>query len=294
MEEIGSKSYGGRPSCDKNWARVKRDLFTPRNQGQCGSCYAHAAAESLRAHAYINSGVDPGQLSVQFIMDCEGRGCSGGWPYRSINFVHSRGGIPTKSDYGAYLGRRGTCKRGARVAVTCQGSRFCRRSEPDIASAICNKGPLFTGIKVNAAFMHYRRGVLSVASCPAGMNNHAVQTIGILQSKGAFLIRNSWGSRWGVDPLTFQPSGSRGFIMLQYGTNTCGLTQGQGYPVGARVAGGHGPSPSHNPCARCESSHLHRGEHCVLASDGTCSTPDDRWYCFSRNPFRSKVSSCDR
>merc|ERR1711862_35683 len=52
---------------------------------------------------------------------------------------------------------------------------------------------------------------------------------------------------------------------------------------------------SDDPCASCLSNNLHRGQECLSSpSDGTCSTPDDAYYCFDQSgnlPVQSCASS---
>jgi len=379
----------GETPCNKNWAAENRELFTPRQQGQCGSCYAHAAAEELRAMAFINAGFDPGPLSVQYIVDCSGHGCSGGDASNIMDWVHQQGGIPAKVDYGPYSASRQMCKKGIPFAVTTSGAER-HQDEADTARTICNEGPTSMGVLANGAFMSYRRGVLSHQACPSGMNNHDTQAVAVVASKGAWLIRNSWGKDWGVDPVNFEPGTDAGFILLEYGYDTCGVTQLNGIPknvvkatgctggscdVPAPAPVGPGPAPApggslctnecifsndgacddggsgsafevcgygtdcsdcgprepsntcedtcmwardgacdegsggapglcrlgtdctdcggngNNPCAHCRSGHLGAGESCLLASDGTCSTPNNAYYCFDSHD-RLRVSSC--
>jgi hypothetical protein len=269
------KGRGGMPPCTKNWAVGHESLFTPRNQGACGSCYAHAAAEEIRAMAFINAGFDPGPLSVQYIIDCQGNGCSGGDAGNTMDWVHRQGGIPAKADYGPYSAHRESCKRGIPFAVTTSGAER-HRAEADTAQTICNKGPTSMGVLANSAFQMYRGGVLSHSSCPAGPNNHDTQAVAIVSTggQGAWLIRNSWGQDWGVDPIHFKagtPHG--GYILLEYGWNTCNVEQLNSIPMNVVKAHGctggscdvpaPGPTPPSPANSVCENT-------CRWARDGTC------------------------
>jgi hypothetical protein len=220
--------------CDKNWAAMHPSVFTARQQGTCGSCYAHAAVETLRAVAFVNSGIDPGPLSVQYAMDCAGNGCNGGDAGNVMNKVAQNGGVPTKSDYGPYYGSAHACKSGIPKTVTTSGAmRFS--SEPSQAAKLCSGGPLSMGVAANTAWQHYRSGVISKAACPANRANHDTEVVGLIRSEGAWLIRNSWGTGWGINPSTLRPGGSAGFIMVQYGQNTCNVEDGCSWPKGVRL-----------------------------------------------------------
>jgi len=57
--------------------------------------------------------------------------------------------------------------------------------------------------------------------------DHCVQAIGwnLKSSTPYWLVRNSWSTQWG----------EAGLIRLEYGANTCGLTNEATYVVGASV-----------------------------------------------------------
>lgn len=222
--------------CTMNWVAKAPNLFVPRQQGACGSCYAHAVAETLRAVAAVNTGLkqDPGVLSAQFIMDCTGRGCKGGSESASMDYVAHHGGIPTKTAYGGYSGKNQKCKPHVKKAVTTSGHKSFF-TEYDTANQLCKHGPLSIAVEANDAWKHYHSGVVTVKSCPAVGTNHAVQLVAVLQNKNAYMIRNSWGSGWGVNPTTFKPQGQRGFILLEYGTDTCHVTAGANFPENVEI-----------------------------------------------------------
>ncbi|MBN1983807.1 MAG: hypothetical protein JW795_19890, partial [Chitinivibrionales bacterium] len=79
-------------------------LSPVKNQGQCGSCWAHStcsAAEAV-ANLYFNQhlGID---LSEQYIMECgqgaatAGKGCGGGFPSKALKWAASHGVIDEAS-----------------------------------------------------------------------------------------------------------------------------------------------------------------------------------------------------
>jgi hypothetical protein len=223
-----------RTPCNRNWAAQHPSVFTARQQGSCGSCYAHAAVECLRSQAFINSGIDPGPLSAQYAIDCAGNGCDGGDAGNVMNRVARNHGIPTRADYGTYYATAQSCKVGIRKTVSTSGAQRLR-AETSTAAKLCTGGPLSMGVSANSAWMHYRGGVVSRASCPAVRCNHDTQVVGVLNAQGAWLIRNSWGTGWGINPVTLKPGGSAGFIMLQYGHNTCNVQQGNSWPMNVKL-----------------------------------------------------------
>mmetsp|Transcript_94758 Transcript_94758/g.173684 ORF Transcript_94758/g.173684 Transcript_94758/m.173684 type:complete len:582 (-) Transcript_94758:324-2069(-) len=263
------RTRGTPPPCSKNWAAEAPDVFKPRNQQSCGSCYAHAAAEEMRALTYINTGVDPGELSVQYILDCHGRGCRGGDAGNVMNWINDKGGIPTKLEYGPYTNKEEDCKSGVPYAATTTGAKRYSEEE-DTANKLCSDGPLSMGVHVNDAFQSYYSGVLSAAACPAVAANHDTQVVAVLEEQGAWIIRNSWGSDWGVSASTFEPGSDAGFILLEYGKDTCHVTDGCSFPegvvcVGASCSGETTAAPAPPPASKPA------GTYCT----NTCKYHDD-------------------
>jgi hypothetical protein len=110
--------------CSRTW-----DVGLSRNQGQCGNCWTYSTAETIRWNYHAQHGVDPGELSTQYIVDCApnsengrtqyaqggydfndgqgcttpapgAKGCCGGWPYVAMKWIAATGGIPTVAQYG--------------------------------------------------------------------------------------------------------------------------------------------------------------------------------------------------
>lgn len=91
--------------------------------------------------------------------------------------------------------------------------------EAGMGHHICNSG--WISISVDATtWQTYTGGVLSAASCGTKVN-HAVVAIGLDASKNAWIVQNSWGDDWGV--AIDESRGSRGYVLLEYGQNTCAI-----------------------------------------------------------------------
>jgi len=205
-----------------------------RNQGTCGSCWAFSTATTLRA-AYIQQhGVDPGNLSTQFIVDCMNRttcsdgvnGCCGGNAGAAMEWITQQGGIPTYADYGDYdlpsfletgTGLEATggpmsssngltysghhpmtpyaCKIGIKKTVTMLAPPVQMHTESEMANYVCNTGVM--AIAVDASQWNtYKNGVMG-PSC--GTNtDHAVELVGVNAANNAWIVQNHWGADWGV------------------------------------------------------------------------------------------------
>lgn len=226
----------------RNWAAEYEAAFQVRSQGGCGSCWAHSTSEMLRQHWTIKhiGSKDVGLLSVQWMIDCvqpyasskrckDGvGGCCGGWPHRALTVIHERGGLPTQAAY-PYLGQNHfqyhTCNRQVTPTVTTLGPKYSH-GEYAMKATLIQDGSL--GITLYATpIHHYAGGVFPASACGKTGINHAVQLVGYIDEKKAWLIQNSWGSNWGVSrhpPYTHVP-GKSGFVLLQYGENTCNIAQ---------------------------------------------------------------------
>ncbi|MCL4419683.1 C1 family peptidase [Patescibacteria group bacterium] len=86
--------------------------------------------------------------------------------------------------------------------------------EMTMASFLASNQPISTAVDAES-WQTYTGGILLSSQC--GLNiDHGVQIVGYngLDSNGYWVIRNMWGTDWGEN----------GFIRLQFGNNTCGLT----------------------------------------------------------------------
>jgi len=206
-----------------------------KDQGQCGSCWAFSATETVESAYLVKNGDEASiLLSEQQLVSCDtgDGGCNGGDLPSAFNYVKGAGGIASESSY-PYTsggGDSGTCESFSVVANTkptsyayatpaCYDSYSCdSQDEGSLAKNLETVGPI--GICVNAAnWQYYVGGVMSASTC--GGNgyydlDHCVQLVGyydIGSSDGYWMVRNSWAADWG----------EAGYIYLAYGSNTCGV-----------------------------------------------------------------------
>mmetsp|Transcript_127985 Transcript_127985/g.239459 ORF Transcript_127985/g.239459 Transcript_127985/m.239459 type:complete len:621 (-) Transcript_127985:96-1958(-) len=273
-KNLPNQSEHPKPPCTRNWAAQYPSVFAPRDQGKCGSCYAYAAVEQMRAVAFLNTGIDQGELSAQYVIDCKGDGCWGGDAGDVMEWIHHQGGIPRKVDYGPYRAYQQNCKADIPYVVTTTGAeRFY--NEMTTANKLCGSGPLSMGVYANDAWQYYRSGVISHHVCVGYYGpNHDTQVVGVLEDKGAFLIRNSWGGDWGVNAATFEPESNfsqGGFILLEYGYNTCDLTSGSSFPKNVSCVGNCShptPAPTTPPPDGYLCHNTCRHDHDGVCDDG--------------------------
>jgi len=201
-----------------------------KDQGSCGSCWAHAAAEQIESDGMRLLGNAPTPLSVQQLMNCDkgsGQlGCGGGLQEPAFDYVHANGGIVTAADL-PYTGKNGVCDKSINhyvVGVTKYDFIITKdnvkQTEADFTSHVLSTGTISIGVDATT-WNTYKSGVMS--NCGKGTDiNHAVQLVGVDTSAttGYWKIRNSWSASWG----------EAGYIRVSYGKNTCGLaTEGGSY-----------------------------------------------------------------
>lgn len=298
-------------SCSVNWVQKYPELFLPRNQGECGSCWAFTAAQEIRAKYVIDGGVDPGELSVEYLVSCDpdvqgkscsgpdgdrAKGCCGGWPSAAMRWLASAGGLPTKAAYSAAAGNEDPaiphpCVGDVPLRVTLEGPKTSY-SENIMQRELCKEGPLGVAVWTNAKWQYYTGGVLQPKDCKEGVVNHGVQVVGLDVDKQAWIIRNSWGPYWGVSPLPpYEQGNSSGFILLSYGKDTCQIEYEAVRPRGVKNATGktHGIAPTTTPEPTFDASVCLNT--CGFKNDGSCDDggPDSS---FSVCEFGTDCADC--
>jgi len=186
------------------------------NQGQCGSCWAFSATETIESYWFL-AGNTLTQLAMQQIVDCDttDQGCNGGWTYDAYQYVESAGGMDPLADY-AYTGEDGTCQFNAgEVVAKISGWQYVTQSKDENAMLqwVQNSGPLSICVDASS-WSSYTGGLLS--ECGQSLD-HCVQLTGFSEVGGspAWNVRNSWGTGWGEN----------GYIYLQRGQDTCGCAE---------------------------------------------------------------------
>ena len=204
-----------------------------KDQGSCGSCWAHAAAEQIESDGMrLHNNPASLTLSVQQFVSCDidkstGQlGCMGGLQELGFDYIREVGGIVTEADYPytSANGNTGRCdKSKTNYVMGVNGYKMILDSDPSVTEAGFTSYMLSTGtisIGVDATTWNtYKGGVMK--DCGKGTDiNHSVQLVGVDTEAGYWKIRNSWSAEWGEE----------GMIRIAYGSNTCGLaTEGGSY-----------------------------------------------------------------
>ncbi len=203
-------------SCSPNlkyFSWKDKGKVTPvKDQDHCGSCWAFGAAAAFEAsYAIINDRII--NVSEQYLLDCSGGGSCKGGGYKKVYQYIVNKGVAKEADY-PYTAHQGVCKN---VPRPYKGDRWGFlgdlsdiSSVPKIKEALCKYGPIKVSVKATPAFVAYAGGVFNENA--GKRTNHAILVVGWDDRKQAWLIKNSWGTDWGLN----------GYMWIHYGSNGVG------------------------------------------------------------------------
>jgi len=211
--------------------RDKGAVTPVKDQEQCGSCWAFSASEAIES-AWILKGhatASTINLSPQQIVDCDTidgvQGCNGGETESAYQYIIQAGGQEEISHY-PYTGENGKCAfKSEYVDAKISAYTTIPKDETALSGTLSTVGPL--SICLDAArWQDYQSGVLSNFDCCPLLKcqlDHCVQLVGYNSTASTpyWMVRNSWNTDWGIE----------GYIWLEMGKNTCGLTNDITWPT---------------------------------------------------------------
>ncbi len=205
-----------------NW--VKKRMVTPvRYQGLCGSCWAFTSLAVFEAGHLImnNRELD---LSEQHLIDCatdrygrDAGSCNGGWYGKVFDYLTRKSAA--RESVAPYLGRTSRCTSVPSTPFKVVAWGYVKRNAgipavDEMKKALCKYGPIAATVKVTPAFQAYAGGIFDEHAQVWGPKdiNHGIVIVGWDDDKNAYLIKNSWGEKWGED----------GYMWIEYGCNNIG------------------------------------------------------------------------
>lgn len=191
----------------------KQVLTAVKDQGQCGSCWAHASTESVETHYALATG-ELYVLSQQQMTSCVNNsqmcggngGCGGATAQLGWEYLQFAGGQTQEWMYGysSYFGDSGECLMNSNFTKFVQVNGYTaieRNSDAAVAEALALRGPLAISVDASS-WPDYHSGIFDGCNYSSNISmDHAVQLIGYGfdsdLNQSYWLVRNSWSAAWG-------------------------------------------------------------------------------------------------
>jgi cathepsin L len=205
-----------------------RDKLTPvKDQGDCGSCWAFSTTAVLESTEILANQTTL-DLAEQQLVNCvpnkySGDNCQGNQVWDAWSFLEK---TPDATEQSVpYGGVMAACNSSLGGQYRLQAWDFvsdnvASPSVDDIKAAIVAHGPVVAIVRATPAFHHYTDGVFDEDD--QGQLNHAIVLVGWDDDRGAWHLRNSWGTDWGED----------GYMWIKYGSNRVGSWATWAEPAG--------------------------------------------------------------
>ena len=202
-EQLVSDALPDHFDCREKWGNC---IHAIRNQGRCGSCWAHGSTEAL-SDRFCIKGRDV-NLAPQDLVSCDktSSACGGGMLVGAYTYMEKFGAVaeacfpyvsanenvpacPSKCPSGAPWVKY-HCKAGSVVTIT--------NDIEKMKNAIYNGGPITTRCDMYEDLLYYKGGIYSHKAGRL-VTGHIIKTIGWGSEGGVnyWVIANSWGNAWG-------------------------------------------------------------------------------------------------
>lgn len=215
----------------KDW-REAGVVSSVKDQSGCGSCWTFSTTGTFESHYAIAYGTNPDDnlFSEQQLLDCshdfDNNGCMGGLPSHAFTYIYYYG-LETEEQY-EYHAADESCKYNEDITVGSDFGAFniTEGDEYSMKQVIANVGPVAIAYQVVGDFRDYKSGVYTSDNCKNGRMdvNHAVQAVGYGTDENGmdyWIVKNSWGSRWG----------EHGYARIAVEGKACGLLTKASFPT---------------------------------------------------------------
>ncbi len=184
-----------------------------KDQGSCGSCWDFAATGAFESAYLIATGIVP-DFSEQQVLSCNSgsSSCQGGWMADAYNLFINYGAI-AESNMPYRADDQIPCTQENYIPIA---NQLMYMNIPNNVNAIKNAlmcGPVSTTFTVYDDFFGYGGGCYEHADTDP--INHAVVIVGwndnLCDGQGAWIVKNSWGTSWGMNGYFYIKYNSSGF-----------------------------------------------------------------------------------
>lgn len=249
LPHLGTDSYSGAslPSA-VDWS-AKGAVTPPKNQQQCGSCWAFSTTGALEGAWQVATGKLV-SLSEQQLVDCskDNNGCGGGDMDMAFSFLKDHGSC-TEDSYD-YTAKNGKCVESKCDVAIPKGAvtgyfDVPADDEKALMEAVAQQ-PVSVAIEADQmAFQLYQKGILT-KTCGNKLD-HGVLLVGYGTENGTdyWKVKNSWGATWG----------EHGYIRLERGLpkeGECGIKSQASYPKVHAGPSPPSPAPAPGPAPTCK------------------------------------------
>nr|XP_020745927.1 cathepsin O [Odocoileus virginianus texanus] len=198
--------------------RDKHVVTKVRNQKTCGGCWAFSVVGAVESVCAIR-GQPLEALSVQQVIDCSysNYGCNGGSPLSALYWLNKlQVKLVRDSEY-PFQAQNGLCRyfpdSHSGSSIKGYSAYDFSGQEDKMAKALLALGPLIVVVDA-MSWQDYLGGIIQ-HHCSSGESNHAVLVTGFDKTGSIpyWIVRNSWGTSWGID----------GYVRVKMGGNICGI-----------------------------------------------------------------------
>ena len=193
-----------------------------KDQSQCGSCWDFSGTgvvEMVLFKAGILPATTAGQLSEQYTLDCGQNGGCNGDDNTTVLAWAKQTGLPLTSCYGPYQAQSGSCNNKSCQLYKITDWGYCGAQDgvcdtQAIKNAMVAYGPIGAAVAADSDFSNYQAGQVYAGDGSTSID-HDIILVGwddSKGSKGAWILRNSWGTSWG----------DQGYMWIEYGANEVG------------------------------------------------------------------------
>ncbi len=176
-----------------------------KNQGGCGSCWAFAAAAAWE-HSYKKFYGTTLNMSEQSLLACgktcggtDAGSCNGGWSDRALDHIKCRL-ASTEAAYPYNIAQANTCLVKPKPYAAYSWGALYSPSAATLKSYIQTYGSVVTYMRAGLnSFYAYGGGIYNgYPNTNCNDIDHAVVITGWNDTGGYWIIKNSWGTSWGI------------------------------------------------------------------------------------------------